>query len=68
MNLCKDCKFFLLADKIEDLELGHCGYQRPISPVTGEPLRLSDLPYCAAQRRANGMCGVMGDNFRRAEV
>lgn len=68
MKLCKTCIYFLLSEGISNLELGHCGYQRPLSPVTGDPLPIPDLPYCTSMRRANGMCGVMGDNHREAQT
>ena len=68
MKLCKTCIYFLLSEGISNLELGHCGYQRPLSPVTGDPLPIPDLPYCTSMRRANGMCGVMGDNHREAQL
>jgi hypothetical protein len=65
MKLCKDCKHILVTDG--DFQYAKCGYNRPISPVTGEPVPVISLRYCSTQRlgphKVTHDCGEDGAYF-----
>ena len=64
MKLCKNCIHMLLSEAApHNLELSRCGYERPISLVSGEPKAIPELPFAEHERRAHGNCKPTGDHY-----
>ena len=67
MKLCIKCKYILASDKVADPECSRCGYDRPTSPITGLPVPLDRLPFCAVQLLSTSPCGLTGEKWEAAE-
>ena len=67
MKLCKTCKHVLpgIAGKID--ENSRCGFERPISPVTGLLRAVDTLPFADLERRSNGRCTPLATNWEAGE-
>jgi hypothetical protein len=64
MKLCKNCKHWLLSEASpNDLMLSRCGYERPISLVTGDLIPILDLPFATHERKLSGRCTPLGDHY-----
>ena len=67
MKLCKNCKH-LLPDSLGKItDLSRCGYERPISLVTGLYRELDTLPFAELDRRPTGRCKPSADLWEAAE-
>ena len=67
MKLCINCKHRLDSEAIpKDLEFSRCGFERPISLVTGLLRSIPELPYCSGQRYRIGACSPDGNNWEAA--
>ena len=61
MKLCKNCKH-ILPDSVGNIsDLARCGYERPVSPVTGLLRAADTLPFAELDRRTTGRCGLNGE-------
>lgn len=68
MKLCIHCKHRLASEAIpEDPQFSRCGFQRPVSPVTGLHLPLTSLTYCSTERLNTGRCKLSADNWEAAD-
>lgn len=68
MKLCINCKHCLPSEALpQDPEYSRCGFERPISPVTGRLRPIPDLPYCSTSRSRSGHCQLDGVNFEAAD-
>lgn len=68
MKLCINCKHILASEALpDDPEFSRCGFERPISPVTGRFRQLRELPYCSVARARTGTCTPDGINWSRAD-
>ena len=68
MKLCINCKHCLPSEALpQDPEYSRCGFERPISPVTGRLRPIPDLPYCSTQRSRTGACQLDGVNWEAAD-
>ena len=67
MKLCKTCRHVLpgIAGKID--ENSRCGFERPISPVTGLLRAVDALPFAELERRITGRCGLNGEYWEANE-
>ena len=64
MKLCINCKHRLDSEAIPlDAEYSRCGFERPISPVTGRLRSIPELPYCSLERSRSGRCMLDGQNW-----
>ena len=67
-KLCVNCKHRLDSEAIPlDPEYSRCGFERPISPVTGRLRTIPELPYCSLERSRSGRCQLDGTNWERAD-
>ena len=67
IKLCKDCIYCLPSPNHEPpnhYNYARCTFNRGISLVTGDPVPMSDLPYCDQSRRTTGICGIDGLQHR----
>lgn len=68
MKLCITCKHRLDSEALpKDLEFSRCGFERPISLVTGHLRPIPDLPYCSADRNRLGRCSIDAINWEAAD-
>ncbi len=68
MKLCITCKHRLDSEAVpDDPEYSRCGFERPISPVTGRFKPLLDLTYCSSDRSRSGRCGLDATNWEAAD-
>ena len=69
VNLCINCVHCLPSEHSfpTNYTYARCGFDRPMSLVTGEPLPPSDLPYCDMSRRITGHCGKDGTKYQPIE-
>ena len=68
MKLCINCKHRLDSEALpQDPEYSRCGFERPISPVTGLLRPIPDLPYCSADRNRLGRCQLDAVNWEAAD-
>ena len=68
MKLCINCKYCLASEAIPlDPEYSRCGFERPISPVTGRLRTIPELPYCSLERSRSGRCTLEAINWERAD-
>jgi len=66
-KLCVNCKHRLDSEAIPtDPEFSRCGYERPISLVTGHLRPIPELPYCSSARTRLGACTIDGNNWEAA--
>lgn len=67
-KLCINCKHCLPSEASpEEPEFSRCGYERPISLVTGRYVPTLDLTYCKVERLATSRCKPSADNWEAAE-
>ena len=67
-KLCVNCKHRLDSEVLpQDPEYSRCGFQRPLSPVTGFLRGIPDLPYCSSDRSRSGRCGLDATNWEAAD-
>ena len=67
MKLCKNCKH-LLPDSLGKItDLSRCGYQHPVSLVTGLLREQDTLPFAELERRSTGRCGLSAEHWEAAE-
>ena len=68
MKLCIQCKHRLDSEAMpDDPEYSRCGFERPISPVTGRFKPLIELPYCSSDRSRSGRCQLDAVNWQAAD-
>jgi hypothetical protein len=68
MKLCINCKHRLDSEALPaDPEFSRCGFDRPISPVTGRLRPIRELPYCSISRIRTGACTSDGINWEAAD-
>ena len=67
MKLCIQCKHVLpsLIGKVDNN--ARCGFEHPISLVTGLLRFIPELPYCSSDRTRSGRCGLDASNFEAAD-
>ena len=67
MKLCINCKHVLpsLIGKIDNN--ARCGFEHPISLVTGLKTERETLPYAEFDRRTTGRCTPLATNWEVAE-
>ena len=64
MKLCINCKHWLRSEAVhKDADFSRCGYERPISLVTGELKPITTLPYAEFEREATGRCTPLGEHY-----
>jgi hypothetical protein len=56
MKLCINCKHCLPSEATKDPEYSRCGFDRPISFVTGRYRPVQDLPFCSGERTLHSRC------------
>jgi hypothetical protein len=67
VKLCINCKHWLLSEASpKDLMMSRCGYERPITPVTGQLLPILDLPFASHERKATGRCTPLGEHYEES--
>jgi hypothetical protein len=67
-KLCVNCKHCLSSEAIPlDPEYSRCGFERPVSLVTGRLRTVPELPFCSADRTRAGRCGQNGTNWEAAD-
>jgi len=68
MKLCIHCKHCLPSEVLpKDPEYSRCGFERPISLVTGLLRPTPDLPYCSSDRARSGRCQLDAANWEAAD-
>jgi hypothetical protein len=68
MKLCIHCKHCLPSEVLpKDLEYSRCGFERPISLVTGRLRSIPELPYCSSDRSRSGRCQLDAVNWEAAD-
>jgi len=68
MKLCIHCKHCLPSEVLpEDPEYSRCGFERPISLVTGRLRSIPELPYCSSDRSRSGRCQLDAVNWEAAD-
>lgn len=67
MKLCKNCKHWLPSEAVpKDPDFSRCGYERPVSLVTGELKPIVTLPYAEIERHPNGRCTPLGEHYEES--
>jgi len=68
MKLCIHCKHCLPSEVLpKDPEYSRCGFERPISLVTGRLRSIPELPYCSSDRSRSGRCKLDAVNWEAAD-
>ena len=68
MKLCIQCKHRLDSEALpKDLEFSRCGFERPISLVTGSLRSIPELPYCSSDRGRLGRCSLDATNWEAVD-
>jgi len=68
MKLCINCKHCLPSEVLpKDPEYSRCGFERPISLVTGRIRPTLELPYCSSDRTRSGRCQLDAVNWEAAD-
>ena len=68
MKLCINCKYRLDSEVLpNDQEYSRCGFERPISLVTGRLRSTPELPYCSSDRGRLGRCSIDATNWEAAD-
>ena len=68
MKLCINCKYRLDSEVLpNDQEYSRCGFERPISLVTGRLRSAVELPYCSIDRGRTGRCQIDATNWEAAD-
>lgn len=68
MKLCITCNHRLDSEAMpDDPEYSRCGFERPISPVTGLIMPIGTLPYCSVNRASLGGCKPTAENWEAAD-
>jgi hypothetical protein len=67
MKLCIQCKYLLpsLREALDDNS--RCGFEHPISLVTGLQTNRDTLPYAELDRRTTGRCTPLATNWEAAD-
>ena len=67
MKLCIQCKYILpsLRDELDDN--ARCGFEHPISLVTGLKTNRETLTYAELDRRTTGRCTPLANNWEAAD-
>ena len=67
MKLCIQCKYLLpyLRGALDDNS--KCGYEHPISLITGLLTNGDTLPYAELDRRTTGRCTPLANNWEAAD-
>ena len=67
MKLCIQCKYILpsLRDELDDN--ARCGFEHPISLVTGLKTNRETLTYAELDRRTTGRCTPLATNWEAAD-
>jgi len=67
MKLCIQCKY-LLPSLLGDLDdNSRCGYEHPVSLVTGLQTNRETLPYAELDRLISGRCTPLATNWEAAD-
>jgi hypothetical protein len=68
MKLCIHCKHCLPSEVLpKDPEYSRCGFERPMSLVTGRLRSIPELPYCSSDRSRSGRCQLDAVNWEAAD-
>ena len=68
MKLCINCKYRLDSEVLpNDQEYSRCGFERPISYVTGRLKAVADLPFCSGERTLHSRCSPSAENWEAAD-
>ena len=68
MKLCINCKYRLDSEVLpNDQEYSRCGFERPISLVTGRLRSIPELPYCSTERLPSSRCKPAGEKWVAAD-
>jgi len=67
MKLCIQCKYILpsLRDELDDN--ARCGFEHPISLVTGLKTNRETLTYAELDRRTTGRCTPLANNWEAVD-
>ena len=67
MKLCKNCKHWERNENApHNTSVSKCGFERPISLVTGEFKPITSLPYAESARSSIGLCKPFGDHYEES--
>ena len=67
-KFCITCKYCLPSEaRPLDSEYSRCGFERPISLVTGNLKPILDLPFCSGERVLHGRCSYTANNWEAAD-
>jgi hypothetical protein len=67
-KFCVKCKYCLPSEaRPLDPEYSRCGFEHPISYVTGLPKAVLDLPFCSGERALHGRCSPLANNWEAAD-
>ena len=66
MKLCINCKHVVLPKLHDNNETARCGYNRPISLVTGLLAPIDSLPWCNVNRLPSQPCKPSGELWEAA--
>jgi len=67
-KFCITCKYCLPSEaRPLDSEYSRCGFERPISLVTGNLKPILDLPFCSGERALHGRCSYTANNWEAAD-
>jgi len=67
-KFCVNCKYCLPSEaRPQDSEYSRCGFERPISYVTGRLKAVADLPFCSGERTLHSRCSPSAENWEAAD-
>ena len=67
-KLCINCIHILNSEVLpDDQEYARCGFDRPISLVTGLLRTIPELPYCSTERLPSSRCKPAGEKWAAAD-
>ena len=67
-KFCINCKYCLPSEtRPLDPEYSRCGFEHPISYVSGRLKPVADLPFCSGERTLHSRCSPLAVNWEAAE-
>jgi hypothetical protein len=67
-KFCVNCKYCLPSEaRPLDPEYSRCGFEHPLSYVTGNLKPVGDLPFCSGERALNGRCSPLANYWEAAD-
>jgi hypothetical protein len=68
-KFCVNCKYCLPSEaRPLDPEYSRCGFEHPLSYVTGNLKPVGDLPFCSGERALNGRCSPLANYWEAADI